>query len=115
MLTVNNADTYVAWGMQFTDPTEANVATPIGVTGNLSNLQVLLTVAPGGGNTWKFTVDKNGVATGLSCTISNGATTCSDGSTVSVVSSDTIDLDVTPTVGTPSTPTHISWSANVTP
>jgi hypothetical protein len=112
MLTVNSATAYVAPGQQYVDPTEANTETPIGLTGTLSNLHVLLTVAPGAGASWTFTVDKNGVATGLTCTVTSAGTTCSSSATVSISSSDSIDLKAVPATS-PTTPTHVAWSATV--
>jgi hypothetical protein len=93
--------------------TESTVEIPFPHSGTVSNLQVYITTAPGGGGSWTLTVDKNGTATALQCSISGAGTTCSDSSLVTIVAGDKIDLDVTP-FGSPAL-TTISWSATVTP
>jgi hypothetical protein len=93
--------------------TENNVEIAVPQGGTVSNLQVRLTTAPGAGASWTLTIDKNGGATALTCSIAGVATTCSDASTVTFVNGDTIDLDVTP-FSTPALAT-ISWSATITP
>jgi len=113
MLTVNNAPSYVAFGQQFVDPAEANTATRIGVAGTLGNLQIVVTTPPGAG-TWTFSVVQNGVATALSCNFTGAVTTCSNNTPIVVLATDTIDLEAAPSA-TPATPTHVSWSATVTP
>lgn len=49
--------------------------------GTVRQLRVRVPTAPGpaaSGNTWTFTVRKNGVSTGVTCTIFETATSCSD-------------------------------------
>jgi hypothetical protein len=47
--------------------------------GTVDNFNVTLSSSPGSGNTGTFIVFKNGATTGISCTISGGATACNDG------------------------------------
>jgi hypothetical protein len=112
-LTDNTNDSYVAWGVSLVSGTESTVKIPPLFGGTLSDLRVELTTAPGTGASWTLTVDKNGSATALSCTIPVAATTCGDASLVTVVAGDTLDLDVTP-FGAPAL-TAIKWSATITP
>lgn len=78
--------------------TESLVSTP----GTLRNLRVALTGPPGAGNSYSFTVRKNGADTGLTVTISDSDTDGSDlSNSVTVVAGDRITLKMVPT----STPT----------
>ncbi len=115
-LTDNSSDSYVAWGtISGVSATEGPVEFPLppGYS-SVTDLQVHVTTAPGGGAQWTLTVDKNGTATALTCTIAGAAQNCSDPSVVAVSAGDLIDLDVTPT-GSPAVPTNISWSAKLLP
>src|SRR5438094_10251743 len=47
-------------------------------TGSLSRLHIRLTAAPGAGRSYTFALMKNGAATGLTCTVANVATACTD-------------------------------------
>jgi len=57
--------------------TEANADIPL-PSGTASKLVVSRVVAPGAGHMVTITIRKNGVNTGLTCTISGTATTCTD-------------------------------------
>lgn len=60
--------------------TESGVQFPM-PAGTVRQLRVRVRVAAGGagsGNTWIFTVHNNGVATAVTCTIFESATSCSD-------------------------------------
>ena len=80
----------------------------------LSNLYVEGGGSPGAGNSYAFTVMKNGAATGLTCTMSGTGTTCSDtdkSHSVEVDDLDTFSLRVVPT-STPST-IGVAWGLAV--
>jgi len=83
------------------DNTEFQSQLLMGVTGTISNLNVLLEAAPDGAATRTFTIRKNGVNTALTVTITGANTTGSDNTnTVSVIPFDLISLLHTRT-GTP--------------
>jgi hypothetical protein len=114
-LTDDTNDSFLPWGMNGVSPTESAVEVPIANVGTtITDLHVRLTTAPGTGASWTLTIDKNGTATALFCTISGVATTCNDSSLVAVSPGDTITLKATPFT-TPATPTTLSWSAKITP
>lgn len=75
----------------------------ISSAGTMQNMRVLLTVAPGVGTSYVFTLYKNGSATALTVTISGTATTGSDTThTVTVAAGDALRWEYTVT-GTPAT------------
>lgn len=77
---------------------------------DLSELYILLDTDPGGTASWVFTVMKNGVATGITLTISAGSTSATyAGAAVSFAEGDTISLRSVPT-NTPATGTNIWWN-----
>ena len=66
-------------GSALPDATEAHVETPLPATATGSNLEITLSSALGSGNSGVFTIDHNGSATTVTCTISGAsATSCSD-------------------------------------
>lgn len=77
----------------------------------IDRLMVYLATAPGSGKSWEFTLMKNGSATGLTCTISDAATTGQDVSnSVSFSAGDTVSMRSTPS-GTPTATGRIQWTA----
>lgn len=112
-LTDNVNDSYSAVGTSFISGTENIVELPVPTGGTISNLHVVLTAAPGSGSSWTLTLNKNGAASALSCSIANAQTTCNDASLVTVVDGDVIDLHIAPFT-TPTLAT-IKWSATITP
>lgn len=77
--------------------------------GTLQNLRVKVTVAPGAGKDWTFTVMKNGSATGIVLTVADAATSGADTTnTVSYADGDTISLRAVPT-GTPAASSSPAW------
>jgi hypothetical protein len=77
----------------------------------LSSFIVTLQVAPGSGTSWNLTVMKNGVATAMSVTVANTATTGSyTATTISFAAGDTMSVQVTPT-NTPGFSSGMSWNA----
>lgn len=77
--------------------TENVVSTIMAVSGNLKNLYVKMTTAPGGATNRVFALMVNGVATSLTCTVTGAATTGSDTSnSVAVVAGDQVSIrDIT--------------------
>ena len=74
----------------------------------LSSISMLLDAAPGAGRSWTFTVQKNGVDTSITFSITDTATTGSDlVNTVSFAAGDSITLKVVP-AGTPAG-TQMHW------
>lgn len=81
--------------------TAANTSMVCSTAGVIDKLYVNLSTAPTAGNSYAVEVFKNGSATGVTCTISDTATTGSDlTNTVSVSQGDLITVKQTPT-GTP--------------
>lgn len=65
----------------------------VAAAGVLDYMLIELTVAPGSGKSRTFTIRKNGADTGLSCAVSNTATTCNDtSSTVTFAAGDDINI-----------------------
>lgn len=75
-----------------------------------SKLYVEVTTAPSVGKSWTFALMKNGVATGLTCTISDTATFASDNAnSVSFAAGDTYSLQCIPS-GTPTSSGILYWN-----
>ena len=94
------------------DSAEANVQVRAGAAGTLSNFTVKVSTAPGGsgGRTWTATVRKGGVSTGVTCTISSSATSCSDNThTAAFVVGDMLSVQIVG-AGNPSA-TYVTWKA----
>lgn len=95
-------------------PSSTSVQMPIPLGGVVSNLQVRLSGNPGNGRQYAFTVVKNGVATGLTCTVAgSSATSCTDTDTTVWTAGDVISLQSLPS--SPSLPTSrtATWSVSV--
>ncbi len=76
--------------------TSATSRTPVAVNGVIQNFYVKLTAAPGAGTSRTFKIFKNGVASGISVTISDAATTGSDTTnSVAVVAGDDLCIEST--------------------
>lgn len=88
--------------------------TPMPIDGLVGNLRVVLETAPGSGKSWTYTLYKNSVATALTVTISDAATSASDTTnTVSFVAGDLLAWAAIPT-NTPDVPTNLLISCAVT-
>jgi hypothetical protein len=94
--------------------TEANVRLPMPVAGTVANLQVSLNGTAGNGKSYVFTVMREGVATGITCTVSgNSATTCSDvANTAAFTAGQAISLRSAPASGP--TARTLRWSVTLT-
>lgn len=64
----------------------------VSTDGNLTNLRVVLTAAPGAGTSHTLTLFLNGGATTLGCTIADTATSCQDTDSVAVTGGDDISM-----------------------
>lgn len=90
----------------FQTTAEVNGRTLFPVAGTLKTLYVDVDTAPGAGKNYAFTIMKNGVATGLGCTLADTNTRCTDlNNSVSIVAGDSLSIRSVPT-GTPGTPTN---------
>lgn len=58
--------------------TAANAEQPVGAAGTVGDMEVKLSVAPGAGTSYAFTLMDDGVATSVTCTVANTNTTCND-------------------------------------
>ena len=91
--------------------TESFVNQILPVKGTLSKLNIGLSDAAGSGKTYTFTVMKNGLATSVSCSISETvAVSCGDSENSAIFSADdTISIRSVPS-GTPSSH-YMRWTA----
>ena len=90
----------------FSSATEAVVEAFWPVTGHFTSFSVNLSAAPGTGKSYAFQLNVAGVATALTCTVSNSATSCGPiSSSVAVTANQTVDISAgpsgTPTVSSP--------------
>jgi hypothetical protein len=81
--------------------------------GTLSQLRIRLSAAAGAATTgYTFTVRKNGVATGVTCTITFSATNCSDTTnSEAFVAGDLLSIEADPTAVQPSDNLDVRWTA----
>lgn len=87
-----------------TETVETNVSLVLPVTGTLKNLFIGMNTAPGAGTNRVFAVMINGVASGVTCTVADSATSANDTSnTVSVTAGDLVSIRCTNTGSTAST------------
>lgn len=81
-----------------TTGTESIAAQIVPTKGTIKKMYLAMESAPGAGTSYAFTVFKNGVATGITATIADTATTATDlTNSISVSPGDTISLRVVPT------------------
>lgn len=92
--------------------TTSEVTSAVVMPGNItvSSLSVILTTAPGVGNSYIFTIMKNGVATGVTCTIVDTNLSAQSVGAVTYSASDTISIQCVP-VGTPASSGNVYWTA----
>ena len=80
--------------------TENVVATPISAPGIIKNMYVSTNTGPGGATTYAATLRKNGVDTGLTCSMTSTATTANDTThTVTVVAGDLLSVKLVTSAG----------------
>lgn len=101
----SGSSTTASWTQSATSAT-----TPVSVAGVVSNLVVRLPVALTGGQSWTFTIQKNGVDTAVTCTVTSSGLIASDSAnTVTFAVGDTIQIKSVPT-GTPNAQTVLAIS-----
>jgi hypothetical protein len=90
---------------------ETEAAQVLAKGGTATSLYVRTSGAPGSGNSWTFTIFKNGSAeAGLSCTVSDDATSCSDtAGSVSYSAGDTVSIRIVGT-SSPAAGKTASWA-----
>jgi collagen triple helix repeat protein len=93
------------------DATITNVQQRLEMAGTLSDFSVRLTAAPGGGHAMTFTVQQNGAATGVTCTVTDPATSCSTTGSAIFAASDTIAIRSS---GTATVSPRMTWMAKYT-
>jgi hypothetical protein len=75
------------------------VAVPVPYAGTIDNLQVRLSGTPGAGNSYAFTVLRNGSTAGITCTVSDSETSCSGSTNAAFAAGETISLQSVPNSG----------------
>jgi hypothetical protein len=82
-----------------TSATESIAQVPVQASGTVSNFDVRTSAPPSAGDSWTFTLRKNGTDQSITCTISGASETqCGDASnTVSFSSGDLISIQIVPT------------------
>ena len=94
-------------------PTESSVQQVMPVAGTVSNLAISLGSAPGSGNSWTFTIRKNGAATGVTCKVEGStAKECTSSATVTFAAGDLLSLQATPSGG-PNGWSSLRWGATL--
>lgn len=94
--------------------TEWHRSQGVGAAGKIGNLHVKLTVAPGAGKSWTFTLRLNGAATLITFAISNLETTGEDTvNEVAISPGDRLSLECVPS-GTPASPSRAIWTSKFT-
>ena len=84
------------------------------IAGTLDNFNVGLSGSPGSSRSYAFTINLDGVATGLSCTISGSAVSCPDTGAVAVSAGQDISILVKPG-NTPQDNLRVRWTATFAP
>lgn len=95
-----SATNYAGFSGGWAATNDDGVRSLVPLDGVLEDLYVSLTVAPGAGKSYAFTVRKNGADTSLTCTVSDSNTTCQMSGSVSYSAGDTLALKCVPS-GTP--------------
>ena len=95
--------------------TETTVRLPVPIGGTVANLAVSLGGEPmTGGKLYAFTIMRNGEATGVTCTVAVGTTSCADSVNSAAFSAgQTIALRSAPTANPPARAAR--WSVTLTP
>ena len=99
------------------DATEAQVQQEMTVAGTLSQLRIRLSAAAGGGTTsYTFNVRRNGVNTGVTCTATGAATSCSDTTnSIAFSAGDRISIQAVPSATPPTDNLEVRWTAKYQP
>jgi hypothetical protein len=112
--TDNPNTTYAPWGMILETTSEAGAQVGSPVAGTISNLSIRATSDAGNsGDSYVMNVRKNGANTGITCTITDTSSTCSDTlHTVSVAVGDLLSLQAV-AVGGPASEPAFQWSVRI--
>jgi hypothetical protein len=106
----NIGNRYVPLFYSDVDSDESDVEQLVPVSATLSNFYVRLTGSPGTGNSYTFMVRRNGDDTSVACTISGGATTCSNTANNQIFNAgDRISIEADPDSGPNSA--RMRWTA----
>jgi hypothetical protein len=98
-------------GSQNVFPSASEAASPVPITGTLSNFSVHTGTNVSGGPL-VLTVFKNGVATSMACTIASGGSSCSDSSTtITVTTANTIAVRIENNSG--NFVRNVAWTAQL--
>lgn len=104
---------YVPYGATATT-TVAHASTTMPTSGTIDKLYVNLSGSPGAGDSFIITLFKNGVSSGVTCTVSETNTSCNDlTNTVSLTAGDAIAIEISPT-GSP-TARAVKWGMRFRP
>lgn len=87
---------------------------PVPVAGSVDTLRAYVDQAPGIGDSWTVTLEKDDAATTLSCVIAGAAQTCSDTGAVAVAAGDRLGVQFTES-GTAAGTQGSGWSACFVP
>lgn len=99
--TTISATKYAPFGSGRATAAEVDAQVICAAGGVIDRLYVHVSTAPTAGNSWVFTLYKNGVSTGLTCTVADAAVTANDVThTVSIAAADRISVEMV-AVGAP--------------
>lgn len=95
-----SATNYAGFISGFVGTNDTGVRSLIPLDGKIENFYINLTVAPGSGKSYAFTLQKNGADTAFTCTVSNTSTTCNYIGLLGLSAGDNISIKCVPS-GTP--------------
>jgi hypothetical protein len=94
--------------------TESNVQLVVPLADTVAHLAVSLGSSPGNGNSWTFTINKNGKGTAVTCQVTNNNSTCTDPThTVSFATGDLLSLEALPGKTAPTNWGSARWSVTL--
>jgi hypothetical protein len=104
---------FAAGGSLVAPTSEAGAQSFMRVAGTVSKFDVRLNANAGpAGSSFTFTVRKNGVDTGITCTVSGATSTCSDIANNAVfAANDLISISIVPSAADPTDHLDARWSA----
>ena len=92
----SNSTSYIPIGTTLvgSSSSEAGQQNPVATAVTITKLNVLVQVAPGGTDTYTFTLRKNGADTALTATITGVATTATGTGSIAYAAGDTMDIKI---------------------
>ena len=94
--------------------TESNVQLVVPLTDTIAHLAVNLGSTPGNGNSWTFTINKNGKGTAVTCPVTNNNNSCTDSThSVSFAAGDLLSLEALPSKSAPNNWGSARWSVTL--